>query len=105
MRPEELFNQISNELTTTFPEVSAGKMMSAPGLKHRDKVFAFFFKDKMCFRVGPQFDLLSFGVLNTEPLSPFKTKPPLKGWYFADSSESNFWQELSKKALEFTQSL
>jgi hypothetical protein len=38
-------------------------------------------------------------------LSPFKTKPALKGWFYVDNSESKFWLELAKKALDFTRSV
>lgn len=32
--------------------VILGKMMSSPGLKYNNKVFAFYYKDQMCFKLG-----------------------------------------------------
>ena len=93
---------ITDQMTTANPDVVLGKMMSSPGLKYKDKVFAFYTKEEMGFRLGPDFDPDKFGVTSVSPLSPFKTKPPLKGWFMVDESESNKWQTLASTALEFT---
>ena len=97
-----LFESISAKLTSKYPDVSVGKMMSSPGLKFQDKVFAFYYKNSMGFRLGPNFNPDKFGIRNAKPLSPFKKKPPLKGWFIIDSNESDSWELLSEKALEFT---
>ncbi|XOV93642.1 MAG: hypothetical protein ACFHWX_02810 [Bacteroidota bacterium] len=88
-----------------LPDVESGNMMSSPGLKFKEKVFAFFHKGKMGFRLGPNFDPDKMGLRNHEPLSPFKTKPPLKGWFIVDQSEMDFWEPLTEMALAFTQTL
>jgi hypothetical protein len=80
-------------------------MMSAPALKFNNKVFVFFLEAEMGFRLGPSFSPKKFGLLSARPLSPFKTKPPLKGWYLIDASESDFWSELCALALTYTQQL
>ncbi len=81
--------------------VTLGKMMSSPGLKYRGKVFAFFHRDKMVFKLGEGFDMRAFGVDNYSLLSPFKTKPPLKAWIEVPASESRHWEALTERALEF----
>ena len=104
-QPYEVFNAISSRLSSKYPDVTIGKMMSSPGLKFRNKVFAFYHNESMGFRLGPNFDPQKFGLKNFKPLSPFKKKPPLKGWYIIDSSESDTWDLLSEKSLEFTSTL
>lgn len=79
--------------------------MSSPGLKCNNKVFAFHHKKEMGFRLGPSFDPVDFGLQTARPLSPFKTKPPLKGWYMVHESERSHWQKLIEIALEFTRTL
>ncbi len=59
----------------------------------------------MGFRLGSGFDPNEFGLKEVRPLSPFKTKPPLKGWFMVDKSESDDWQTLASLALEYTKSL
>jgi len=80
-------------------------MMSDSGLKYKDKVFAFYHKESMGFRLGPDFDPEQFGLKNFKFLSPLKKKPPLKGWFIIDKLESDTWEALSEKALEFTVTL
>lgn len=102
---EAQFMTIVQRVTNLNDDVHLGKMMSSPGLKVNDKVFSFFHDDSMCFRLGPHFEAQKFGVMNTRPLSPFKTKPPLKGWYFVDQDESQTWEMLADMALDFTRKL
>ena len=103
-QPKELFRDISIDLCLS-QDVHSGKMISAPGLKFNNKEFAFFNKDSMGFRLGPDFDPKDFGIRNAKPLSPFKKKPLLKGWYILEYDESNFWKKLSEESLRFTKTL
>ncbi len=102
---EILFNQIAEKFTSQDDGVILGKMMSSPGLKVNDKVFAFYGKGGMGFRLGGDFDIEKFGITTAKPLSPFKTKPPLKGWYIIEETESNLWETLAEMALQFTKTL
>lgn len=94
-----------SKFSSSDPDVILGKMMSSPGLKYRDKVFAFYHKQEMGFRMGPKFDPQKFGLKNAKPLSPFKTKPPLKGWFIVEAAESTSWELLAQMALDYTRSL
>ena len=105
MTGEERFEKIATQFVEGQEGVILGKMMSSPGLKYNNKVFAFFHKDKMGFRLGTSFNLEANGVKHAEPLSPFKTKPPLKGWYMVDVIEADLWPLLTEEALRFTQTL
>jgi len=102
---EEDFHQLSEQRIQSNKKVKTGKMMSAPGLKVNDKVFAFYHKNCMCFRIGPDLNLLEMDIVNYSPLSPFKKKPPLKGWYYIDGSYMDKWGKLTELALEYTQAL
>lgn len=94
-----------NKFSASDPEIYLGKMMSSPGLKYRDKVFAFYKNGEMGFRLGPKFDPDKFGLTNAKPLSPFKTKPPLRGWYIIEKNESNLWDTLATMALDYTKTI
>lgn len=86
-------------LLTEQDDVFLGKMMSAPGLKYRNKVFAFYYQEKMCFKLVTTKSLDALEV-PYELLNPFKTKPPLKGWFIIDAEFSMHWEMLAKEALE-----
>ena len=101
----ETFQLICLDLCQSEDGVCEGKMMSSAGLKYNNKVFAFYHKGEMGFRMGPQFNPEQFGLKFVKPLSPFKTKPPLKGWYMVEAIEKNLWKDLSAMALAFTKTL
>lgn len=99
------FERIVAVLTAAEGDVTLGKMMSAPGLKFGNKVFAFQAKEGMGFRLGREFDQNTFGKVDFEPLNPFKTKGPLKGWFTVRSDQRDAWEALAKSALAFTKTL
>lgn len=104
-KAETKFMSLVNKLSSADDDVFLGKMMSSPGIKYKDKVFAFFNKDAMGFRLDTEFDIKKFGVKNPKPLSPFKTKPPLKGWWIVDYEEHKLWESLTELSLSYTKSL
>ncbi len=104
-KSEEEFQSLVIKFSALDQEVHSAKMMSSPGLKFKDKVFAFYHKEAMGFRLGPNFDPEKMGAKNAKPLSPFKTKPPLKGWFIIEHEESYAWDMLTELALEFTKTL
>lgn len=95
-----LFNTITDNLSTSYNEVSSGKMMSSPGIKYKTKVFAFYFGNQMVFRLGKSFDPESEGITQFSYLSPFKNKPPLKGWLEVPFIYHRKWPDLAEQALE-----
>lgn len=104
--PNTKFMSIVSNLTSTDDNIHLGKMMSAPGLKYKDKVFAFFTKEEsMGFRLGDSFDIQKAGVKNPKQLSPFKTKPPLKNWWIVNKEEMSLWEQLTENALTYTKTL
>ncbi len=105
MMAEDKFKQITERLASQNADVHPGKMMSSPGLKLNDKVFAFYHEEAMCFRLGKDFEPEKFGLTTASFLSPFKTKPPLKAWYFIEKEEIGFWEELADMALAFTREI
>ncbi len=105
-KAEIKFMSLVNKFTATDDNIFLGKMMNAPGLKYKDKVFAFFTKDNaMGFRLGEEFDIETSGIKNPRRLSPFKTKPPLKGWWIVNEDESKLWESLTENALNYTKTL
>jgi hypothetical protein len=102
---ETAFARITERLTATEKGVQAGPMMSAPGLKFGDKIFAFQAKEGMGFRLGPDFDPVGSGLEHWQPLNPFKTKGPLKGWFVVDENGIDQWPALAERALAFTRTL
>ena len=82
-----------------------GKMMSSPGVKYNNKVFVFYLKKEMIFRLGDEFSPLAYNIKNPRLLDPFKNKPPLKGWFIVDFNQKDRWEELSELAYEFVKTL
>jgi hypothetical protein len=74
------YAHIADALVAEESGVEHGKMMSHPAVTYRGKVFVFpGSPGDMVFRLGADFDAAAYGLTDTAPLAPFKTKPPLKG--------------------------
>jgi hypothetical protein len=104
MTPQELYLSIAAEYEKNN-DVILGKMMSSPGIKVNDKVFAFYHKDEMGFRLGKKFEPEAHGVHKYYLLNPFKTKPPLKAWFILPKEEMEKWSEFAELAYKFTQNI
>ncbi len=96
---EEKYQVICDQLIGDRIDVSEGKMMTAPGLKYKTKVFVFFYNDMMVFRVGKDFIPEDYGIVHYSYLSPFKNKPPMKGWLEVPERYQEKWEELAYFAL------
>ena len=94
-----LFNNIIDNLSSQYPEVTSGKMMSSPGIKYRNKVFAFYHANHMVFRLGKDFIPEEEGISTFNYLSPFKNKPPMKGWVEIPFVYHKKWPDLAEMAL------
>jgi hypothetical protein len=96
---EEKFHFIAEKMFQELENVELGKMMSSPGIKYKTKVFAFFYQDRMVFRLGKGFDPTKVGVGEYSLLSPFKNKAPLAGWFEIPYDYESKWEELAQIAL------
>ena len=94
-----LFDAIVERFSMAHENVSPGKMMSSPGLKYRNKVFAFYYEEAMTFKLGKGFEIEGLGINEFSYLSPFKNKPPMKAWFRIEISNSDRWDELTGLAL------
>lgn len=97
---EKIFEKIADQLVETEQGVERGPMMSAPGIKYKGKVFAFFYKGEMTFKLGKDFNPAANNITSFSYLSPFKNKAPMKAWFQIPVELSDRWEELSKLALE-----
>jgi hypothetical protein len=52
----EFFEKIAKKLCKK-KEITIGKMMSTTGLKYKNKVFAFYYKKRMVFKLGKGYDI------------------------------------------------
>lgn len=98
------FDDICTEIINNHESsgVGMGKMMSAPALQYKDKVFAFYKNERMTFKLDPATDLNNvYGIKRFELLSPFKNKSPLKGWFIVPEEYSNVWTQLAEDALAY----
>ncbi len=102
---EAYFMELVEHFTDKNKDVQAGRMMSSPGLKVNNKVFAFYSKGSMGFRLGPDFAPKQAGLKKPTLLNPFKTKGPLKGWYVVKDNEMDKWKSLTQTGLDFTRTL
>lgn len=97
-KEQELFQTITKRLSRQ-KGVKQGKMMSAPGITRNGKVFAFYWKKEMIFRLGKDFDATAFGLKEWHLLNPFKKRPPMAAWFCVPYSESRHWEELARRAV------
>lgn len=98
-KEEALFGKIVETLSGESRHVAPGKMMSSPGITHKGKVFAFYHKKEMVFRLGKAFAPEKFKLKEWSLLNPFKNKPPLAGWFQVPSAERRKWEKLARQAL------
>ena len=98
-KEEQLFNEIVEKICKNNKDVELGKMMSSPGLKYNNKVFAFYYDNEMTFKLGKDFDPGNYGINKFSFLSPFKNKPPMKAWFQLPFEEKDNWLEMAKLAL------
>ncbi len=97
---EELhFRAIAETLAKENDSVTLGKMMSSPGIKYKDRVFAFYHYQAMTFRLGRNVTPEAFGVRNYSLLAPFKTRSPMMDWFQVASADRQRWEELARYAL------
>ena len=104
METEAIFNRIAEKLAAE-EGVSLGKMMHSPAIKVQGKVFAFFHKGAMIFKLDQQTDLFMAKFPGSGYLSPFKNKPPMKGWLNVPAEFSDNWENLAFEAMKTTESI
>ena len=98
-KEEILFNKIGDSLSKDYLHITKGKMMSAPGIKYKNKFFAFYYNKEMIFRLGSGFDPKEYNLKKCRRLNPFKNKAPMKNWFQIPYSENLRWEQLAKYAL------
>jgi hypothetical protein len=98
-KERELFDAIVKKLSR-HKGVRKDRMMSAPGITFNGKVFAFYWKEEMIFRLGKGFDADAFGLKEWHLLNPFKERPPMAGWFCVPYSQSRHWETLAKLAMK-----
>ena len=98
-KEESMYLIIGDKLIKKHDGIVHGKMMSSPGLKYKNKVFAFYYNREMTFRLGKGFDLNKLGINKFSLLSPFKNKPPLAAWFNIPYEFRKHWEELAEIAL------
>jgi hypothetical protein len=60
--PAQQLEAIAERLAAESEDITTGKMMSSPGIRYRNKVFAFADREAMVFRFGRDFDLGALGI-------------------------------------------
>jgi len=100
---EQRFSAIVERLTQEHNDITPGKMMSSPGIQYQGKVFAFFYNNKMVFKLGRDFQPETLGIHEYSLLAPFKTKPPMVDWFEIPATEQQRWEELARYALQHLQ--
>lgn len=93
------FEQIAESLSRKYKDVHTGKMMSSPGMRFKNKFFAFYYNKDAVFRLGKEAQPEEMGVEKFKLLNPFKTKAPMKNWFQIPYSESRHWEKLAIYAL------
>ena len=96
---EMIFQDIISNLSLNNRHVSEGNMMSSPGIRYKTKVFAFYHKKSMIFKLGKGYDIAGIGIKEYKFLNPFKNKPPMTAWFEVSSTEVNKWSDLAEIAM------
>ena len=100
MLTEEVFNHIVAKLIDHNDQLMEGKMMRSPALKLNNKVVLFYHNDAMTFKFGKETELYKNQYPGSSYLSPFKNKPPMKGWLSIPQEFKGEWLKLSHKCIE-----
>jgi hypothetical protein len=98
-KEQELFDAIAKKMSRR-KGIRRGRMMSAPGITLNGKVFAFYWKKEMIFRLGRNFDPDAWGLREWHLLNPFKERPPMSGWFCVPYGESRHWEKLAARAIK-----
>jgi hypothetical protein len=53
----------------------------------------------MIFRLGKDYDPDAAGLVDWSTLSPFRNKPPMRGWIRVPAVQSDRWSDLAEEAL------
>lgn len=91
------YKQVAEDSLQQFPEADYGKMMSAEAIIVNKKVFAFFYKNEMCFRLGENFPIADYNLDQWHHLNPFKKKVAMKAWFCISEQDSRHWKNSAKK--------
>ncbi|HUT49253.1 MAG TPA: hypothetical protein VM325_07930 [Alphaproteobacteria bacterium] len=95
-----VFEGIVGRMTAEHDGVAPGRMMSRAAVAYKGKVFSFLGdKDEMVFRLGKGYDPDAAGLVDWSYLSPFKNKPPMRGWIGVRAAQADRWSDLAEKAL------
>lgn len=96
---ESTFESLREAAINAHKDVTEGVMMHAPAISYKGKVFAFYHKERMVFKLGKDFEPDSSGLKTVAPFNPFKNKGPLAGWFEIGDLESSLWQEYLDRSL------
>ncbi len=94
-----LFHEIATR-HAALADVAIGKMMTSPGIRYQTKNYAFYHEERMCFKLGKNYDIEIHGITEWSYLSPFKTKPAMTAWYYVSYIHADTWKPLAIIALD-----
>ena len=100
---EVLWERLCEHMLGKWPNVTRGRMMSAPALLHEGKVFVFFSarggRAGLGCRLGREYPFETQGLIDWQHLAPFRSRPPMKDWIVAGMGDSARWEFLAEEAL------
>jgi len=101
----DVFESVVARMTAEHDGVGPGRMMSCAAVSYKGKVFAFLSAGgEMVFRLGKEFDAEAAELVDWSYLSPFKTKPPMRGWICVSTAQLERWSGLAEEALAIMRS-
>jgi len=97
--PEKIFHQIIVDL----PNGTEGKMFGAKSIKSKNgKTAAFFWKEEMTFKLDEKSELEALKIDGAKIGSHLYAKDKqMRGWVLIPKEHSEFWNEFSKKAVDY----
>ena len=97
---EQYFKQIQSDMEIAYTGVARGSMMRSPALTYKSKVFAFFHKNEMGFKLDQKAALVMEQYPGSRYLNLFKNKPPMKGWLIIPAGYHYDWGNLAVEAYK-----
>ncbi len=102
-KPETYFIDIRKTFLQKNKDVKEAQMMNAPGIAYANRVFAYYFKDAMVFKLGKDFMPENEGIIDWDYLNPYKNKTPMKAWFVIPyEGGKEYWAGLCLKAYKYS---
>jgi len=101
---EKYFEELSNDLSQQ-PNIISGQMFGKRCLKVHKKAFLALFKEALVFKLSGSAHKEALQMPGATLWDPSGKKRPMKEWVEVPSQNADKWNELTKEAVDYVESL